>query len=204
MGMGRGGAGSAEGGGDGRLGIAPEAVGAEEGPGQARILAALAVARYHGFEPDPAEFHNTGGTDIPGPADLVEWLREAGLWARASRMHWRGLMKLSDPAPVVLLFNDGSAGVLTGVDPIERVALIKDPRGRASDLPVPVDELRLSEVWTGEVLLVRKPREVSGDRDTFNIGWVFRLFLRDKKFIRDIAIASLVTGVLGIIPPFLV
>ena len=61
-------------------------------------------------------------------------------------MSWRQLMKLGDPSPVVLFFNDGSAGLLTGVDPIERVALIKDPQGRESELPVPVDELRLSGV----------------------------------------------------------
>lgn len=185
------------------LGIAPDAVGADGSAGRVRIMAALAAARYHGFEPDPDDFHGSD-TNVPGPSELVEWLRESGLWAKASRLNWRQLLKLSDPAPVVLLFNDGSAGLLTGVDPVERVALIKDPRGRQSDLPVPVDELRLSEVWTGEVILVRKPREASGDRDNFNIGWVFRLFLRDKRIIRDVAIASLVTSVLAVIPPFIV
>ncbi len=113
-------------------------------------------------------------------------------------------MKLGDPSPVVLFFNDGSAGLLTGVDPIERVALIKDPQGRESELPVPVDELRLSEVWTGDVLLVRKPREAAEGRDHFDIFWVLRLILREKTFLRDIGIASMVTSVLGIIPPFLV
>lgn len=204
MGAGFGGAGPADEEGGARLGIAPEAVGSDATPGRARVLAAIAAARYHGFEPDPEDFHPAQSGGVPSPYELVEWLREAGLWARATRMNWRQLMKLTDPAPVVLLFNDGSAALLTGVDGVERVALIKDPRGRQSDLPVPVDELRLSEVWTGEVILIRKPREVSGDRDTFSIAWVFRLFLRDKKFLRDISIASMVTSVLAIIPPFIV
>ncbi|MGH7102396.1 MAG: peptidase domain-containing ABC transporter, partial [Acetobacteraceae bacterium] len=185
------------------LGIAADAVGADGSAGRVRIMAVLAAARYHGFEPDPDDFHGSDSS-VPSPSELVEWLRESGLWAKASRLNWRQLLKLSDPAPVVLLFNDGSAGLLTGVDPVERVALIKDPRGRQSDLPVPVDELRLSEVWTGDVILIRKPREASGDRDNFNIGWVFRLFLRDKRIIRDVAIASLVTSVLAVIPPFIV
>jgi len=204
MGAGRGGAGPADEEGDARLGIAPDAVDSGAAPGRARVLAALAAARYHGFEPDPEDFHPDPSGGAPNPFEIVEWLREAGLWARATRMNWRQLMKLTDSAPVVLLFNDGSAGLLTGVDAVERVALIKDPRGRQSDLPVPVDELRLSEVWTGEVILIRKPREVSGDRETFNLGWVFRLFLRDKKFLRDISIASMVTSVLAIVPPFIV
>ncbi len=204
MGAGYGDAGPADDEEGARLGIAPDAVGSDATPGRARILAALAAARYHGFEPDPEDFHSAQSDGVPSPFELVEWLREAGLWARANRMNWRQLMKLTEPAPVVLLFNDGSAGLLTGVDAVERVALIKDPRGRQSDLPVPVDELRLSEVWTGEVILIRKPREASGDRETFNLGWVFRLFLRDKKFLRDISIASMVTSVLAIVPPFIV
>ncbi len=186
-----------------RLHPAP-APGDEEGPSHTRVLAALAAARYHGFEPDPDDFHNTAGSEVPSPADLVEWLREAGLWVRATRMSWHQLMKLGDTSPVVLFFTDGSAGLLTGVDAVERVALIKDPRGRESDLPVPVDELRLSEVWTGEVLLVRKPRETVEDQDHFDIFWVIRLILNERKLLRDIAIASMVTSILGIIPPFLV
>ncbi len=59
--------------------------GDEEGPGRTRILAALAAAHYHGFEPDPDDFHDTAGGEAPSPADLVVWLREAGLWARAAR-----------------------------------------------------------------------------------------------------------------------
>jgi ATP-binding cassette, subfamily B, bacterial HlyB/CyaB len=204
QGTGTAGAGPAGNGADTGLGIAPDAVGGEDGPGRARILAALAAARYHGFEPDPGDFHNTAGSDAPSPADLVEWLREAGLWVRASRMSWRQLMKLTDPTPVVLFFSDGSAGLLTGVDPVERVALVRDPCGRPNDLPVPVDELRLSEVWSGDVLLVRRPREAAGGTDSFDIHWVFRQFLHDKKLLRDIVVASLVTSVLALAPPFII
>ncbi len=203
-GAGRGGAGPTGGENDARLGISPDGVAGDATPGHARILAALAAARYHGFELDQEDFHNIGGGDVPSPAAIVEWLRDAGLWARAGRMNWRQVMKLTDPSPIVLLFNDGSAGLLTGVDPVERVAMVKDPRGRSSDLSVAVDELRLSEVWTGEVILVRKPRETSTEHDNFSIGWVFRRFLSEKRFVRDIAIASIVTSVLALIPPFLV
>lgn len=189
---------------DGPFGCDLGDAGAAERRSSARILAALAVARYHGFEPDPDACHASTERSAPNSADLVAWLREAGLWARTSRIGWRGLMKLTDPTPVVLLFGDGSAGVLTGVDPISRAALIKDPCGAAGDPPVAVDELRLSEVWQGEVLLIRKPRESTYEREAFGARWIFRLFLQDKRFVRDIALASLVTGVLGIVPPFLV
>ena len=66
------GAGTGGKGADARLGIAPDAVGGGDEPGRARILAALAAARYHGFEPDPNDFHNTAGSEAPSPADLAE------------------------------------------------------------------------------------------------------------------------------------
>ncbi|MGH7058271.1 MAG: hypothetical protein ACREFZ_10425, partial [Acetobacteraceae bacterium] len=62
------------------LGFGPGAVHGDESPARARILAALAAARYHGFEPDPDACHPRAGGAVPSPADLAAWLAEAGLW----------------------------------------------------------------------------------------------------------------------------
>ena len=37
-------------------------------------------------------------------------------------------MRFHDTGPVVLLFNDGTAGLLTGVNTEHKVVFVKDPR----------------------------------------------------------------------------
>ena len=74
-----------------------------------RVRAVVAAARYHGIDLDRSELRLQPGAEPPIPATLVAWVRNAGLWAKAERLTWRNLMKLNGPAPVVLLFNDGSA-----------------------------------------------------------------------------------------------
>jgi len=62
-------------------------------------------------------------------------------------------MRFHNTGPVVLLFNDGTAGLLTGINSEHKVVFIKDPRGPDADTPVPVDELRLSRA--GHAPIVR-------------------------------------------------
>ncbi len=47
---------------------------------------------------------------------------EARACGRArSRLRWRHLIHLSGTGPVVLLFNDGTAGLLTGANPEAKI-----------------------------------------------------------------------------------
>src|ERR1700735_3838650 len=75
----------------------------------ARIAAVVQVARYHGVELDPETLRLAENTAVPSPATLVEWLKEAGLWARGTRITFRHLLGVDDPAPLLLLLNNGGA-----------------------------------------------------------------------------------------------
>ncbi|TGW05076.1 peptidase domain-containing ABC transporter, partial [Mesorhizobium sp. M2D.F.Ca.ET.145.01.1.1] len=74
----------------------------------------LAVARYHGVELDPKEFRAATASPFPTSTDLSEWARNGGMWSRAVRVRWSHLLRFQDTGPVVLLFNDGGAGLLIG------------------------------------------------------------------------------------------
>ena len=130
------------------------------------------------------------GRRTPSPASLVSWLREQGLTAKAVVLKWRNLFRFTDTPPVVLLFRDGSAGILVGADAKRDVVWIKDPRGAESDPPVAVDQLRLTEVWTGEVIMVRRPRGEAEAEAPFNLAWLGALVWQEKRFLRDISIGS--------------
>ncbi len=177
---------------------------AEEPPVHPRLLAMISAGRYHGVELAPNEFRGNLGDQAPSAASLSTWAQNAGMWARAVRLRWRHLMKFHNSSPVVLLFTDGTAGLLTGVNTEHKVVFIKDPRGPEADPPVPVDELRLSEVWAGEAVLVRANRGFTEVDAPFSLRWLTGLVMQEKRSLRDIGIASLVLSMLTIFPPFLI
>ena len=106
-------------------------------PVHPRLLAMVMAGRYHGVELDPAEFRMAAGETEPTAASLSAWAQNSGMWARAVRLRWRHLMAFNNTGPVVLLFTDGTAGLLTGINLEHKVVFLKDPRGPAADNPVP-------------------------------------------------------------------
>ena len=185
---------------DANLGPGP----ASSNLGDARIAAAIAAARYHGADLDGSAFRAAPGEKVPSALTMVSWLRESGLWAKATRLTWKNLVRVSDGAPVMLFFTDGGAGMLVGADPKRNVIWLKDPLAPPGEQPVAVDELRLSQVWKGEAILVRKARGQEIEEPRFNLRWLFKLVLREKTAMRDIAIGSVTLSALTIIPPLLV
>lgn len=173
-------------------------------PAHPRLLALALAARYHGIELDPAEYRARLGEAVPSAASLSRWAQTAGLWSRAVRLRWRHLMHFKNTGPVVLLFNDGSAGLQTGASQAQGVVFLQDPRGRAADPAVPVDRARLAEEWSGEAILLRAERGVSEADEPFSLGWLARLVMQEKSALREILVASLTLSLLTIFPPFLV
>ena len=169
-----------------------------------RLYAVLAAARYHGLELDIRDFAAEPGEDSPSPATLARWLNEQGAVAKGMRLRWRYLIKIRNAPPVVLMFKDGSAGLMVRADAEKGVVWLRDPMGGEGDAPVPVDELRLMQVWTGDVLLVKRRRDESEADANFDLLWFSKMVLREKKVMRDIAFASLVLSCLQIFPALIV
>jgi len=164
----------------------------------------MMAARYYGLELDPNEFRNSPGDTVPTAANLSVWAQTAGMWSRALRLRWRHLMQFSNTGPVVLLFNDGTAGLLVGANNESKVVAVRDPRAPEAEPPVYVDEMRLAEVWGGEAILLRSQRNQAEADPPFTIGWLFSLMMKEGKSLRDLFVASLALSFLTIIPPFLV
>ena len=160
-------------------GISPGTLGERDSSLEAaelRLLAVISVSRHHGVEMDRRDFRAAAGEVHPSPASLARWAGESGLSARAVRLRWRQLFRLtggSGSAPVVLLLRDGGAGLLVGSDASRGVVWVQDPRAAGREAAVAVDELRLSQVWGGEALLVRRGRGEAESERPFTLGWLF-------------------------------
>src|SRR6201986_4499805 len=88
--------------------------GGSRGSIHTRLLAMMMSARYFGLDLDPGEFRMGAGDTMPTAAALSAWAQNAGMWSRALRLRWRLLFTIGGNGPVILLFNDGSSGLLVG------------------------------------------------------------------------------------------
>lgn len=169
-----------------------------------RLKAMLAVARYYGVELDPKEFRAASASSFPASTDLSEWARNGGMWSRAVRVRWSHLLRFQDTGPVVLLFNDGGAGLLTGASAERNLVFLKSADAPDDGQATAIDELRLSQVWTGEAVLLRQARSYVAADAPFTLGWLVELVRLESRPLRDVAIASFTLSVLTILPPLIV
>ncbi len=172
-------------------------------PVDIRVMAVLAAARFHGYELDKDEMRVAKGED-PSPASYVRWLLNAGMWARAAKMRWKQLVGMSDARPVVLFLNDGSAALMVRTDASRNLVWLKDPAASFESDPVAVDELRLSQVWSGMVLMLRPQRGLAQDDEPFSFSWILNLVMMEGRLLRDILVGSVTLAILTIFPPLIV
>ena len=140
-----------------------------------RLKAMLRVARYHGVELDPNEFRAASASPFPSATDLAEWAQNGGMWARAVRVRWSHLLRFQETGPVVLLFSDGGAGLLTGASAERNIVFLKSADAPDDGESTAVDELRLSQVWTGEAVLLRNARSYVAADAPFTLRWLTEL-----------------------------
>jgi ATP-binding cassette, subfamily B, bacterial HlyB/CyaB len=164
------------------------------------LVGALAIARYHGIDLDPTTFRLDPSTPVPSPAVLVEWVREQGMWARGVRLKWQQLLRLEATGPVLLLMKDGGAVLMTEADSVRNVIFVKEPTLVGGGVAVPVDELRLSQVWEGEAVLIRPQRGESEQDVPLGFGFLTKLVMHERGILRSVAFASLIITFLTIIP----
>ena len=169
-----------------------------------RLKAMLRVARYHGVELDPNEFRAASAGPVPNATDLSEWAQNGGMWARAVRIRWSHLLRFEQTGPVVLLFSDGGAGLLTGASAERNIVFLKSVDAPDDAEGVPIDEFRLLQVWSGEAVLLRPTRSYIAADAPFTFRWLVDLVRLESRPLRDIGIASFTLSILTILPPLIV
>ena len=146
-------------------------------------------ARYFGLELDPNEFRLGPGDTVPTAAALSAWAQNTGMWSRALRLRWRHLFTVSGNGPVILLFNDGSAGCSSVPTPNRKSSssAIRARRGRSAG---PGGRNAPDEVWSGEAVLLRAERSQAEADPPFTLRWLASVVLKERKHLRDLLIGS--------------
>ena len=179
----------------------------EHSPVATVIEALAAVALRHGIDVMPetvARTYMLGGEALTTPK-LIAVAREIGLKAQRLRPSWRALPRLRNVLPAILWLKDGGAVVLEDVragGAAGQVVVLRDPMG-GFDAQATLDELHLQQIWSGEVVIVKRHYGLGDERQPFGLKWLTGEVLRERRLFRDIAIASLITTVFALAPVFM-
>jgi ATP-binding cassette subfamily B protein len=170
------------------------------------IAALVRVAKHHGLEFRAEELvraHPFEGRE-PAPPRLRKIAEGAGLRARLLTIQRGELVSLAESVPAILLLTDGRAVVLEQVQQEGGVcrALVEDPSADAAASAL-LDETRLFEFWSGEVLLVQRRFSITDENKPFGVPWLIGQLVKERRLVRDIAIAAFFMSVLSLLPVML-
>jgi subfamily B ATP-binding cassette protein HlyB/CyaB len=146
--------------------------------------------------------HQLKSPEITVP-QLLRIARKAGMRSRSVRLRWQDLFNMGTALPAIAMLRNGSAMVLLGARPgrvgqPDTVVLL-DPTGD-QDAPLTLDEVRLSNAWDGEIVLIKRDYRLRDDDRPFGMGWIIGHLLRDRRMTRDLAICAVLLAVLALAP----
>ncbi|WP_420970409.1 peptidase domain-containing ABC transporter [Bradyrhizobium sp. B120] len=161
------------------------------------------VARQHGLHLTPSQLihDNLLGDQEVTLAELLKCANSSGMTAKAVSLDWKGLSQLKRALPVIVRLRDGSHMVLLRLEGDENSTrvVLQDPNASEDALLV-IDQPRFEDIWSGDVVMAKRDYEISDETQPFSFGFVTALLFRERRILRDVAIAALILGFMGLAP----
>lgn len=181
------------------------------GPGASRrvdssaLEALVIVGAMHGLNltvPQLVQDNGLASADVDY-AQLVHCARVAGMKAKALTLDWDSLADLEKALPVIVRLKSGASMVLVSMSAHHEEAplgvVLRDPNA-APDALLHLDWLQFQEVWSGDVVLLRRNYDLADEDKPFSMEFIIALMLREKKIVRDIAVAAVVLSFFALAP----
>jgi len=159
------------------------------------------VARHHGQHLSVSQLVRENMLSVGEVAlsTIIRCARRAGLVAQSTRLSWGGLTKLNKALPVIVKLNHGGWMVLRAVEiDAERVVLQEPSAGESA--PLVIDRQRFEQLWTGDIVLVKRNYAISDETQPFSIKLVASLIFRERRIVRDVAICAVIMSLLALSP----
>jgi ATP-binding cassette, subfamily B, bacterial HlyB/CyaB len=171
------------------------------------LLALVAVAGRLGVETTVEQLRRRFSmeADEPDSGTLIAMARDLGLEAKSLHLTFDQLPRLSRTLPAILRAKGGGALLLEDArsDRLKgTVAVIRDPAAPPTEL-VAIEEIQLTELWEGELILIKRVFGVTDEKQPFGVAWLVGQVLRERKIFRDIFWGALASTVFAVAPPFM-
>lgn len=143
--------------------------------------------------------------------ELIGCANQSGLKAKLVLLDWDDLRHLKKALPVIIKLKTGAGMILTDVRTGEALrpsdeqsggvphVFLRDPDAEEGS-SITIDRVRLEEIWTGEVVLVRRDYKLSDEEKPFGWPFVFTLFMRERRIVRDLVLGAFMLAVLALSP----
>ena len=169
-------------------------------------LTALAVvARHYGIDVRSEELRRNFALENGEPSgeQLAAIGRDLHLEIKPMHLSWGDLPKLRRVLPAILRLKEGGALLLDAVNHDKKtgqVAVVRDPH-HGADAQAAIDEAQLAQVWSGEVVLVKRHYAFGDEERPFGVTWLAARLLGEKKLFRDIAFSAIINILFILTPP---
>lgn len=176
---------------------------AEPSPGPSGLGCLVIVAGHHGQRLSVSQLmhdHMLTGEEV-SIDEILKCAASSDLKAKVVKLNWSSLGHLRKAMPAIVRLRNGGYMVLRRVEGEEHGgrAVLQDPNAEPDALLV-VDRVRFEEIWSGEVLLVKRSYEISDEDQPFGLSLLTALMFRERWIIRDIAISAVILGFLSLTP----
>src|SRR5579862_1061302 len=177
------------------------------GSGSSALAALAVLATRLGFETDVETLRRRFSLEPgePDTASLIAIAREIGLEAQSLHMSFAELPRLAKTLPAILRARNGGALILEDArsDPMMgSVAVVRDPAA-TGDEQVAIEEIRLADVWDGEVILLKRAHLSTDEQQPFGLAWIMGQVLRERRIFVDIAASAVASTLFAVAPPFI-
>ncbi|MBX9825621.1 MAG: peptidase domain-containing ABC transporter [Xanthobacteraceae bacterium] len=164
----------------------------------------VVVARQHGVHLSVQQLvhENVLPAREVTTAELVKCAESAGLKAKPLQLNWDGLADLGKALPaIVRLKHGGSMVLLRQIDQDSETPriVLQDPHAD-EDAALVIDRVRFEDVWTGEVVLIKRDYDIADEEQPFGFGLIRALVFRERWIVRDLAIAAFILAFLALSP----
>jgi subfamily B ATP-binding cassette protein HlyB/CyaB len=171
---------------------------------QSALKCLVIIARQHGVHLSVQQLihENSLPAREVTTAEFVKCAETAGLKAKPLLTNWDGLADINKTLPAAVRLKHGGSMVLLRLIDDESGAprvVLQDPNAD-EDAALVIDRVRFEEVWTGEVVLVKRDYDIADEEQPFGFGLIRALIFRERWIVRDTAIAAFVLAFLALTP----
>ena len=165
------------------------------------------IAQRHGLEISASQLMDDGvRTEAEmSVRELLECAASFGLKGDFVKGDWNLLVRSERYLPAVVRLKNGSYMVLQRVHSFvdeesgpPRVVL-HDPKA-GEDAPLIIDRARFESIWTGTVIFFKRSYGLRDEAQPFGVGLLKALVFRERRFLYDVLICTLVLGFLALAP----